>query len=90
MTETLIRFAISFVSILTKILYWAIFISVILSWFARGRSQLGSWLDSIVQPLCRPFRWARIGMMDLSPITALLVIDFGGRFLTELLIKLLD
>jgi uncharacterized protein YggT (Ycf19 family) len=90
MTETLIQFAITFISILTKILYWAIFIWVILSWFARGKNQLGQWLDALVKPICRPFRWARIGMMDFSPIVALLVIDFGGRFLIQLLMKLLN
>ena len=29
-----------------------------------------------VAPILRPFRWARIGMLDLSPIVAILALDF--------------
>ena len=64
-------FLIDFVRILMQIIFWAILISVLMSWFAAGRSPLGSLLDQIVRPILRPFRWARIGMFDLSPIAAL-------------------
>lgn len=89
MSEFLLRFVIKFVDILSQLLYWAILISVLLSWFARGRTPLGAWLDQIVRPLYKPFRWARIGMIDFSPILALLAIEFIGRYLTEFLVSLL-
>jgi len=89
MTASLIGFAVHFVLILVKLLYWAILIQVLMSWFAAGRSPLGQALDQIVQPILKPFRWARIGMLDLSPIVALyalyflqgLVLEFLARFL---------
>ncbi|MCF7812055.1 YggT family protein [Candidatus Gracilibacteria bacterium] len=85
----LIIFAIYFIEVLSTLLFWAIFIHVILSWFAVGRTRLGMWLEQIVRPIFRLFRWARIGMFDFSPILALLVIDFVGRYIVELLKQLL-
>lgn len=81
----LIQFALAFLSILVSLLFWAIFIQVLLSWFARGRSGLGVMLDQIVRPILRPFRFARIGMFDFSPILALLALDFIHTILENFL-----
>jgi len=61
------------------LLYCAILIHVILSWFAASKSAFGEMVSQIVQPILAPFRWARIGMLDLSPFIALLSLDFLGK-----------
>ncbi len=83
----IIKFAISFVGILFNLLFWAVFISVLMSWFSRGRTQLGMYLDQIVKPILSPFRWARIGMFDFSPILALIILDFLRGFIEKFLIQ---
>ena len=74
----LISFTSYFITIFIKLLYWAIFIWVLMSWFSAGKTPLGELLESIVLPILKPFKWARIGMFDLSPILALLVLGFLG------------
>lgn len=91
MKQLVVEYAIYFVRVLTDILSWAILISIVLSWVGgRRRSPFRVWVDSVVRPILKPFRWARIGMMDFSPIAAILVIDFGGRFIIQVLSKLLE
>ena len=89
MSAHLIGFAMQFVLILVKLLYWAILIQVLMSWFAAGRTPLGQSLDQIVQPVLKPFRWARIGMLDLSPIVALYALHFLQGVLLEFLARFL-
>ncbi len=84
----LLKFLVSFVTILTQLLFWAIFISVILSWFSTSRTRLGIMLDQIVRPVFRLFSWARIGMFDFSPILALIVLDFVRGALIKILYTL--
>jgi len=85
----IIKFLISFVSILSQLLFWAVFISVVLSWFSEKRSKLGMMLDQIVVPLLRPFRWARIGMFDFSPILLIILLAVVRNISVELLLKLM-
>jgi len=86
--KVFIPFLITFVSVLVKLLYWAIIIKILMSWVAVGRTQFGVIIEQIVHPILKPFRWARIGMFDLSPIVALLLLDFLSRFLINFLVKL--
>ncbi len=83
-----ITFAISFISILAKLMTWAIFIHILMSWFVRRPNPFTTWLNQVVRPILRPFRFARLGMLDFSPIVAFLVIDFGAGWAIELLSKL--
>lgn len=85
----LIQFLLYFLNIFLNLLYWAIFIWVLMSWFSASKSQLGMLLESIVRPILKPFRWARIGMFDLSPIVALLTINFVANSLQSFLLKFL-
>ncbi len=84
-----IPFLISFISIFINLLYWAILIHVIMSWFATGRTAFGDLLDQVVRPVLAPFRWARIGMIDLSPIVALILLSFLGKAAQNFLVSLL-
>ncbi len=85
----LVHFLISFISIFVKLLYWAILIHVLMSWFASTKSPLGDVIERVVHPVLMPFRWARIGMIDLSPILALFALSFIGDAIQELLYGLL-
>ncbi len=89
MKPQIINFVILFVSIFLKLCYWAIFAHVLMSWLARGRTKFGVILDEIVRPILAPFRWVRIGMIDLSPIAALITLDYAGDFLVKFLTKFL-
>lgn len=84
-TSLIIRFVIYFLSIFLKLFYYALLIWVLLSWFSASKNQLGVLLDQIVEPVLRPFRWARIGMFDLSPIVALITLEFVATKLTQYL-----
>lgn len=76
--SAIINLLITFIDIFSSLIVYALIAHVLLSWFATGRTEFGVLLDRIVRPILRPFRWARIGMMDLSIIVAILVIDGLG------------
>lgn len=79
------QYLILFVQILFQILYWMIFVYIILSWVTRPGNKLMIFLRQTLTPIFRPFRWARIGIMDLSPLVALFAMDFGRMILVNIL-----
>lgn len=62
------------------IYYWMIIGYILMSWIPNAReSVVGEWLGKLVEPYLSPFR--RIippigGMLDISPIVALIVLHF--------------
>ena len=84
----ILLFIIHFVSILFQLLFWAVIIDVLLSWFSREKSELGNMLDRIVFPMLKPFRWARIGQLDFSPFLLIILLDFLAKTSLEFLTKL--
>lgn len=82
-------FAFKFIQILLQILQYALFFHVILSWFAQGRTTFGMYLEAIIQPMLRPFRWARIGVFDLSILIVYFIISYGGNILLKFLAELI-
>ncbi|MBV9172037.1 MAG: YggT family protein [Chloroflexi bacterium] len=77
-------FLITFLGLLLQILWFAILIRVILSWFPVDPSNpLIKILWEITEPVLAPFRRVipRIGMFDLSPIAAFLVIGILAQYL---------
>lgn len=84
MNETLtilITYGIYFLTILFELIYWSILIWVILSWgillgMMSPGNRLFIFFTQLVDPIIRPFRWARMGMLDLSPIVAILFFSF--------------
>ncbi len=85
MQEQLLRFVILFISIFSQILYWAIFVYILMSWISRRKTSFTKWLQQIVTPLLKPFRWARIGMIDFSPMAALIAIQLLSDWLLKFL-----
>ncbi|MGP4040379.1 YggT family protein [Gracilibacillus sp. D59] len=73
---------------------YAIIIYILMSWFPGAReSSFGQMLGSIVEPYLEPFR--KIippigGMIDISPIVAIFVLQFAIRGLNYLFINLLS
>lgn len=69
-----------------------IFAWVLMSWFPNAReSSIGQMIGRLVEPYIDIFRQfvPQIGMIDLSPLVALLVIRFAGNGLIYLLTSLL-
>lgn len=67
----------------------ALIIYIFMSWVPNARqSSVGQFLGQICEPFLRPFRQIIPpigGMLDISPIAALLVLQFATRGLNVLL-----
>ena len=79
-----------FVDIFAEILILAILVRVILSWIRPmgSKGSFSSFLFEITEPVLSVFRRfiPRLGMLDISPIIALLVIQFARAFIISLLV----
>ncbi|WNS77098.1 YggT family protein [Bacillus sp. DTU_2020_1000418_1_SI_GHA_SEK_038] len=79
-------------SVLTSIIYyysWALIIYILLSWFPNAReSGIGQFLGRICEPYLEPFRKIipPLGMIDISPIVAILVLRFASSGLAQLFV----
>jgi YggT family protein len=81
-------YVVTFLGLLLQILWLALLVRVILSWFPIDPSNpLVRILWEVTEPILAPFRRVipRIGMFDLSPIAAFLVISFLQQSLPQLL-----
>ena len=70
-----------------QIYSWALIIYILMSWFPNAReSSIGQFLARICEPYLEPFRKIipPIGMMDISPIVAFLVLNFATSGLRSL------
>ncbi|MED3624303.1 YggT family protein [Neobacillus thermocopriae] len=82
------------IGILQQLLYiysWALIIYILMSWFPNAReSTVGQFLARICEPYLEPFRRfiPPIGMIDISPIVAFLVLNFASRGLGSLAVWL--
>ena len=80
-------FLITFLGLLLQILWLAILVRVILSWFPVDPSNpIVRIVWEVTEPVLAPFRRVipRIGMFDLSPLAAFLVISFLQQHLVQL------
>ena len=81
------------INIVFRLLWWAILIRVLLSWLPMAGIRIDPYnplirtLFSITDPILDPLRrYTTVGMIDLSPIVALLALDVIRRLLVSLLI----
>jgi YggT family protein len=78
------------VSILAQLIslyQWALIIYIFMSWFPNAReTAIGQFLARICEPFLEPFRKIvpSIGMIDISPIVAFLVLRFAVSGLKQL------
>jgi uncharacterized protein YggT (Ycf19 family) len=92
--QQLVFFVINFILILSTLLFYAIFVWVIANWLIMfgilGPMNKGfAFLTQLVMPLLKPFRWVRIGMIDLSPIVAILALDLAMSVMRNALTQLI-
>lgn len=81
------------INIVFQVLWWAILIRVILSWLPMANVRIDPFnpairlLYSITDPILEPLRrYTTIGMVDLSALVALLLLDFLRQILISLLV----
>lgn len=73
-----------------QVINFLIFARVVISWVARGkRSQIIDLIYQLTEPILSPFRQLQYklgigGMLDFSPIMALLTMNFILNFLLRL------
>lgn len=76
-----------FLTQLIQLYSWALIIYILLSWFPNAReSAIGQFLARICEPYLDPFRRIipSLGMIDISPIVAILVLRFATNGLIQL------
>ena len=81
-------FVFYFLNLLLQILSIAILVRVLLTWFPIDQSNpIIRLLFDVTEPVLVPFRRVipRIGMFDLSPIAAMLVLQFVQQHLREII-----
>ena len=74
------------ISVVLDIMTFAIFARSILTWFPQSRNNpVAQALFQITEPIIAPFRRIipRFGMMDLSPLVALIVLQLVSRILSD-------
>jgi YggT family protein len=80
------------INIIFQALWWAILIRVLLSWLPMAGVRIDPYnpvirlLYSITDPILEPLRrYTTVGMIDLSPIVALLGLEFIRQILVSML-----
>ncbi len=82
-------YLVNFVDLLFNVLFWVVLASVLLSWIdQQQRWPITRFLNSITDPLLSPIRriLPSTGMLDLSPMILLLVIQVLRQVLVNALI----
>ena len=74
--------------LVTRILMMIVLADVLVSYFLDPFHSIRRFLDSLVQPLLEPIRriLPSTGMIDLSPLILMILLEVIGRSLTGLLI----
>ena len=79
-----------FVQIIVQIYIFVIVVDVVLSYILPPYHRVREFLDSLVNPLLMPIRRVvpPIGMLDLSPLVLLLLVQLVGSLLSTLLFRI--
>ncbi len=78
------------ISYLANILIGIIFVWAITSWFLSPYHPVRQFLDRIVEPMVAPIRRLipSVGMLDLSPLILMVLIELVRMFLISLLLNI--
>ncbi len=73
----ILEFLVAFIRIFFDLLGFAIIARILMSWMPNGAPRLRQILNDVTEPVLAPFRRIvpRIGMMDISPIVAIIALD---------------
>ena len=84
----LISYLLGFVDLITTVLVLLVLTYVVISYFMSPYHTFRMWVNRLVEPLLQPIRKVvpLIGMLDISPIILLLLIQFVGFVLKQLLV----
>ena len=76
-----------FITLLVEILTWLVILHVVLAYFLPPYHPLRGAIDRIVEPLLAPIRRIvpPLGMIDLSPLFLILILQLLGRLLAGML-----
>jgi len=83
----LISFLVDFIVVFKNLIVYAIIGRIIISWFTMGQTAPGGKVTQFLYGATDPFLNLakklphRIGMIDLSPMIALLAVDLIGHFI---------
>ncbi len=83
-------FLVTFVGVLFQVLTFAVFARVLLSWFPmRPDNPIVVILTEITDPILKPLRRIvpPLGMLDLTPIVALFLLQIVGQMLVSALAR---
>ncbi len=77
------------ISYAANILIGLIFVWAIVSWILSPYHPIRQFLDRIVEPMVAPIRRVipSVGMLDLSPLILMILIELVSRFLISILIQ---
>lgn len=81
-------FLVRFVEILTTVLTYAIFFRAILSWFPiPADNPIVQLVHQMTEPVLAPLRRVipRVGMIDITPLVALLLLQVVGEMIIRVL-----
>jgi YggT family protein len=75
------------INILVSLLTVLVILKVFLSYFMDPYHPIRLWIDRIVEPLLRPIRRIipPIGMVDISPIILIILLQIIGRIIISVL-----
>ena len=78
------------IGLLANLLFILIFLWVILSWILPPYHPLREALDRVVEPMLSPIRRVvpLVGMIDLSPMILMILIEVASRILVSLLLSM--
>ena len=84
----LISYLLGFVDLITTVLVLLVLTYVVISYFMSPYHTFRMWVNRLVEPMLQPVRKVvpLIGMLDISPIILLLLIQFVGFILKQLLL----
>ena len=83
-------FLINFVDLLLQVLTFAIVARALISWFPMApRNPLATFLNSITEPVLAPLRRVvpRVGMLDITPLIAILLLQLIRSFIIPSLLR---
>ena len=78
------------VDLITTILVLLVLTYVVISYFISPYHTFRMWVNRLVEPMLQPIRKVvpLVGMFDISPIILLLLIQFVGFILKQLLVAI--
>jgi YggT family protein len=84
----LISVLLSLVDLITTVLVLLVLTYVVISYFMSPYHTFRMWVNRLVEPMLQPIRKIvpLVGMLDISPIILLLLIQFAGFILKQVLV----